>query len=140
MTDKQKEKTTDELLSAAKEVIDHAHAPYSKFRVAAAVNTEKGVFTGVNVENASYGLTVCAERNAVGYAVGQGHKAISEVAIFTPCDDLIPPCGACRQVLAEFMPSDGKITTMNKHGETKSWTLGGLLPEAFTEKTLEENT
>ena len=90
------------LMAAAKAAQRNAHAPYSKFRVGAALLTKSGkVFTGVNVENASYGLTNCAERVAVGKAVSEGHRKFQAIAVVAPSTAL-SPCGACRQVLAEF--------------------------------------
>jgi len=90
------------LLAAAKAAQRNAHAPYSKFRVGAALLTKSGkVYTGVNVENASYGLTNCAERVAVGKAVSEGHRKFQAIAVVAPSAAL-SPCGACRQVLAEF--------------------------------------
>jgi cytidine deaminase len=90
------------LLVAAKAAQRNAHAPYSKFRVGAALLTKSGkVYTGVNVENASYGLTNCAERVAVGKAVSEGHRKFRAIAVVAPSTAL-SPCGACRQVLAEF--------------------------------------
>ena len=97
-----------QLLAAARAVRPRAHAPYSKYRVGAAVLDERGrVHTGCNVENASYGLTVCAERNAVAAAVAAGAKRIRAAAVTT--SDGGPPCGACRQVLAEFVLPDAPV-------------------------------
>ena len=91
------------LIAAAKAAQRNAHAPYSKFRVGAALLTRSGkVYTGVNVENASYGLTNCAERVAVGKAVSEGHRQFQAIAVVAPSTAL-SPCGACRQVLAEFV-------------------------------------
>jgi cytidine deaminase len=90
------------LLAAAKAAQRHAHAPYSKFRVGAALLTKSGkIYTGVNVENASYGLTICAERVAITKAVSEGHRQFQAIAIVAP-NATLSPCGACRQVLAEF--------------------------------------
>ncbi len=90
------------LIAVAKAAQRNAHAPYSKFRVGAALLTKSGkVYTGVNVENASYGLTNCAERVAVGKAVSEGHRKFQAIAVVAPSHGL-SPCGACRQVLAEF--------------------------------------
>lgn len=119
------------LLHKAREARANAHAPYSLFRVGAAVLTEDGsIFQGVNVENASYGLTVCAERNAVFTAVTAGHKHIRAVAVYTGVEGrhgAVPSCGACLQVLAEFMDDDGVIIL----GNGESFTLRGLLPMPF---------
>ena len=120
------------LIAAAMAVRRHAHAPYSKFRVGAALLTKSGkVYTGVNVENASYGLTNCAERVAVGKAVSEGHRKFRAIAVAAPSTSL-SPCGACRQVLAEFgldtvvliADADGRLIDQT--------TVNGLLPGAFT--------
>lgn len=95
--------TREELIQAAQAAAEMAYAPYSKLRVGAAVLAEDGsVYTGCNVENASYGLTICAERNAVGAMVLAGGKRVRTVAVVSPDTDSIFPCGACRQVLSEF--------------------------------------
>lgn len=95
--------TREELIQAAQAAAEMAYAPYSKQRVGAAVMSEDGsVYTGCNVENASYGLTICAERNAVGAMVLAGGKRVRTVAVVSPDADSIFPCGACRQVLSEF--------------------------------------
>jgi len=124
------------LVSAAKQVRKKAHAPYSKFRVGAAVIDEKGrIHVGCNVENASYGLTVCAERNAVAAAVAAGAKSLRAVAIVTSMNPPASPCGACRQVLAEFGSADMKVVlvcdTKAKRAQVET-TLGALLPRAFS--------
>ena len=101
----------EKLISAAKEAALKAYAPYSRFRVGAAVLSEEGnIYTGVNVENRSYGLTVCAERNAIAHGVAMGLKAIKAVAIYsTDSEDPLPPCGACRQVITEFSAPDAVV-------------------------------
>lgn len=112
----------------------NAHAPYSKFRVGAALIDEQGrVFTGCNVENSSYGGTVCAERNAIGAMVTGGGKHFSDIVIVTDLEKGCPPCGICRQVLAEFVknPNDARVHIANKSGVLKTFTLHQLLPEAF---------
>lgn len=97
------EESTRELIQAAQAAAGMAYAPYSKLRVGAAVLAEDGsLYTGCNVENASYGLTICAERNAVGAMVLAGGKRVRTVAVVSPDTDTIFPCGACRQVLSEF--------------------------------------
>ena len=120
-----------ELLAAARAVRLRAHAPYSKFRVGAAVLDERGrVHVGCNVENASYGLTVCAERNAVAAAVAAGAKRISAVAIVA--DPVATPCGACRQVIAELGAATTAILLARSTGAARATTLGALLPQAFS--------
>ena len=120
----------DALLSAAREVREHAYAPYSKFPVGAALRTKDGmVFTGCNVENLSFGLTICAERNAVFAAVAAGEKQFDAIAIVADSKEPVTPCGACRQVLAEF-GLDLEVCSSNLEGETYTSTLRELLPRA----------
>lgn len=130
-----------EAVALAKTAANNAYAPYSKFRVGAAIVDKQGnLHSGCNVENASYGLTICAERNAVAKAAAAGQRELTGIVIFTPTDDLIPPCGACRQVLSEFLEPDAPVITVNEKGERQEWSMGELLPHAFTPKTLEENS
>jgi cytidine deaminase len=129
--------TEDELLTAAAAIAARAYAPYSKFRVGAAVRAGGTVFAGANVENASYGLCVCAERNAMFAAVLAGEKTIDLVAVYTDVAPPSSPCGACRQVLAEFAdPAGVRVIAFNKEGVRREWTLAQLLPDAFTGKEL----
>lgn len=122
---------------AAKEAYAKAYAPYSKFQVGAAALTESGeIVSGCNVENASYGLTVCAERNCIAQAVIKGERNIQSVVVYTEQELLTPPCGACRQVIAEFLPQNGKVMSTNHLGEYKTWTVAELLPNAFTPRSL----
>lgn len=112
----------------------HAHAPYSKFLVGAALVTDTGErFVGCNVENSSYGATTCAERNAIGAMVAAGARKFTEITIVTDVAKATPPCGICRQVLAEFAndPATTKINLANLKGVQKTFTLKELLPEAF---------
>lgn len=120
----------DELIARAREAMERAYAPYSGFRVGAALLGDDGsVHTGCNVENASYGLTICAERSAVAKAVASGVRSYSTVAIVSSGQEPVPPCGACRQVLAEFSPG---MTIVSATGaERKQWTLDQLLPDPF---------
>jgi cytidine deaminase len=118
------------LLAAAAAARRHAHAPYSKFRVGAALLAASGkIYTGVNVENASYGLTICAERVAAGNAVTAGERRIIAVAVVA--DGAPSPCGACRQVLAEFGDSIVVCADPRKPGAARLEQLGDLLPHAF---------
>jgi len=124
-----------ELIDAAIQSRSHAYAPYSQFRVGAAVRTLDGrIATGVNVENCSYGLTVCAERHAVAAAVQAGMQAgqLIRVAIVAEAKAPTPPCGACRQVLGEFAAAGAVVLAHNvKDGKTTQVALTDLLPSAF---------
>ncbi len=121
---------TDELLEAAKAARAHAYAPYSNFAVGAAVRAEDGtIVTGCNVENASYGLGICAERNALTTAVAQGLRRFTGIAIAGPAGIATAPCGACRQFIAEFGPA--LPVTYTGPGEPVRTTLAHLLPESF---------
>ena len=116
----------------------HAHAPYSNFRVGVALETSTGeIYTGCNVENSTYGLTICAERVAVVKAISEGARPASFVRIAIAADTptLTPPCGACRQILAEFAPG-AVITLVNLAGLSKSYTIADLLPESFNDSFL----
>jgi cytidine deaminase len=122
-----------ELLAAARATRRHAHAPYSRFAVGAAVRDERGrVHVGCNVENASYGLTTCAERNAVAAAVAAGARAVRAVAVVTPTRPPGSPCGACRQVLAELGDARTRVLLAGPSGAAEATTLGRLLPRAFS--------
>ena len=127
-----------ELRAAARAAREQAYAPYSHFTVGAAVQTADGRrFSGVNVENASYGLTICAERAAVFAAVAAGAKRIAAVAVSGPDGATTPPCGACRQVLAEFGAADVPLSYARADGDWTDTTLGELLPAAFDPRALE---
>jgi cytidine deaminase len=121
----------DELVVRAIQVRGNAHAPYSRFRVGAALRDDKGrVFAGCNVENASYGLTTCAERNAVAAAVAAGARRLTGLAVVTSA--VAPPCGACLQVLAEFADGDLPITLAGPRGRgTRTVHLRELFPTRF---------
>jgi len=122
---------SDSLLSAALAAREHAHAPFSKFRVGAALEDESGrIHTGCNVENASYGLTLCAERVAVFKAISEGARKFRRIAIAADTDDLTPPCGACRQILWEFC-GDIEIVLGNPRGKSETVHLGELFPRGF---------
>lgn len=115
-----------------------AYAPYSKFAVGAAIDMGGVVFEGVNVENASYPLCVCAERTAIGVAVAAGQRELRAVAVATSASPPSSPCGACRQVLLEFAadPAAVVVTAVNPAGELRSWTLAQLLPDGFNGREL----
>ena len=118
------------LLSAARDVRERAYAPYSHFAVGAALDTGDGqVFLGCNVENASYGLTICAERSAVSAAIAAGYRKFDAIAIAGPDGSVVSPCGACRQVLHEFNPSMTVIYT-TPDGPVAT-TAAELLPHSF---------
>lgn len=120
----------DSLVAKAREAMERAYAPYSGFRVGAALLAEDGsIHTGCNVENASYGLTLCAERAAVANAVVRGARQYRELAIVTEGPKAVSPCGACRQVLSEL--STHLHVVSQSEGERREWALADLLPDAF---------
>lgn len=126
------DETRDRLIAAACEARSKAYAPYSHFTVGAALLAEDGrVYSGVNIENASYGLTVCAERNAIGAMVLAGGQRLRAVAVCT--ENGVTPCGACRQVLAEFVDheSDAPVWIVDGRGEVRESSLAALLPDSF---------
>jgi cytidine deaminase len=126
----------DALTQAALAAREHAHAPYSHFRVGAALEDSEGrLHTGCNVENASYGLTLCAERLAVFKAVSEGARHFRRIAIAADTENLTPPCGACRQVLWEFC-GDIEIVLVNPQGKTETLHLKDLFPRPFDAKCL----
>jgi cytidine deaminase len=128
----------DRLIELARQAATGAHAPYSQFHVGAAVLTARGaMYTGCNVENASYGLTICAERLAIWKAVSEGHKEIAAIVVYTPTTTVTPPCGACRQVAAEFA-GDAATVICASNGELRRHTVGELLPGAFRPSNLAE--
>ena len=126
------------LEAAARDAQRRAYAPYSKFRVGAAVRMAGEVFEGANVENASYGLAMCAERTAVFAAVLAGARRLEAVAVCTDASPPSSPCGACRQVLLEFAsdPAAVTVTAISPSGERRSWTLAELIPDGFSGKEL----
>jgi len=130
----------DALVEAARAARDRAYAPYSRYHVGAAVRADNGkIYRGANVENASYGLSVCAERNAVAAAILDGARRIVACAVVTGSSPPAAPCGMCRQTLMEFAPDDpGRvpIVLVNADGERRDTTLGALLPLAFRPEDL----
>jgi len=122
---------TDALIAAALDARENAFAPYSKFKVGAALEDSEGrIHTGCNVENATYGLTVCAERVAVLKAVSEGVRSFRRVAVVADTEALTPPCGACRQFLWEFC-GDIEIVFANPRGQSETWRLKDLFPKPF---------
>jgi cytidine deaminase len=123
----------EQLFEAAKKVRERAHAPYSRFPVGAAVLYADGqVVSGCNVENSSYGLSVCAERGALAAGVSQGRDKPVAIAIVVDTPTPCPPCGMCRQVMLEFAPKELPVRSRNLKGDEARYTLGELLPHAFT--------
>jgi cytidine deaminase len=121
----------DPLLQAALDARAHAFAPFSKFQVGAAIEDADGrIHTGCNVENATYGLTVCAERVAVFKAISEGVRRFRRVAVAADTDSLTPPCGACRQILWEFC-GDIEIALVNPRGKIETYRLKELFPKPF---------
>ena len=121
----------NKLMEAALAARDNAHAPFSKFKVGAAIEDETGrIFTGCNIENATYGLTICAERVAVFKAISEGAREFRRIAIAADTQTLTPPCGACRQILWEFC-GDIEIVLLNLHGKSETLRLKDLFPRAF---------
>lgn len=127
------------LLAQARDIQDHAYAPYSGFRVGAAVFTAEGeIFRGVNVENAAYGATMCAERNALAAAVAHGFTDIQAVAVVGDSDAPTVPCGCCRQALAEFNP-EMRVIMGGQRDDVMVMGLDELLPEAFVRGYLDQD-
>jgi cytidine deaminase len=122
------------LEDAARTIAAHAYAPYSKFGVGAAVQMDGHIYSGVNVENASYPLGVCAERNAIAAGVAAGARHLEAIAVFTHASPPSSPCGGCRQVLREFAADASKVSVIaiNDRGERRTWTLEQLLPDSFS--------
>jgi len=119
------------LIAAAKRARENAHAPFSNFRVGAALRATSGrVYTGCNVENATYGLTICAERVAIFKAISEGERGFDAIAVVTDSERLTPPCGACRQIIWEFC-GDVEVILANLAGQKEIRRMAVLLPEPF---------
>jgi cytidine deaminase len=119
------------LIEAAKAARERAHAPFSNFKVGAAIEDEHGhIYTGCNIENASYGLTLCAERVAVFKAISEGAGKLLRIAIVADTPSPTPPCGACRQILWEFM-GDVEVTLVNLADQQETIKMSVILPRAF---------
>jgi cytidine deaminase len=126
----------DALREAAFAAMTNAYAPYSEFRVGAALRSRRGdIFAGCNVENASYGGGICAERGAVMAAVAAGARDFDRLLVATEASEPTPPCGLCRQFLVEFAP-DLEVVSVTARGDEARWTLAELLPAAFTPAAL----
>jgi len=122
--------TKTQMIDAAREAAQRSYAPYSRFRVGAALMAADGtVFQGVNVENRSYGLGICAERSAIVSAVTSGHSAFTAIAVYSPDADYpISPCGACRQVMSEFMDPSAEVVFVDRDGNEETHTVEEILP------------
>ncbi len=121
------------LLSAATTVRDNAYAPYSRFKVGAAIRASSGViYSGCNVENVAYPEGTCAEAGAIAAMVAAGDTVIAEVLVIADCPDPVPPCGGCRQKIAEFAAADVRVTLCTTQGATKVMTVADLLPGSFS--------
>jgi len=122
----------ERLTNVAKSVVGNSYSPYSNFRVAAALVTEKGeIFSGVNVENASYGITICAERNAIFSAITKGSRTIDTIVIYVPGDQPVAPCGACRQVIREFS-NHARVVSVCDADKVFDTSIDELLPYPFS--------
>ena len=119
-------------IQLAREISRNAYVPYSHFPIGAVLVAKDGrVFTGINIENASFGLTNCGERTAIFKAVSEGVREFSELYIYGETQEPVSPCGACRQVMAEFFESDLPVTLIAKNGSTRVMTMAELLPYSF---------
>jgi cytidine deaminase len=126
-----------ELIKSAIDAKEKSYSPYSNFRVGAALLTKDGkVFQGANIENAAYGVTICAEQTAAFAAKLDGYDEFSTIAVTSDSNDYIPPCGSCRQVLLELCGEDLNVLITNGKGEVKSFKLKELLPFSFGDKNL----
>ena len=124
----------EKVIEAARLAAENAYVPNSKFRVGAALITKNGeIFQGCNIENASFGLTNCAERTAIFKAVSEGYRDFECLAVYGDTKDPISPCGACRQVMVEFLKSDSKVILIAEDNSTVEMTVGELLPYSFTD-------
>jgi cytidine deaminase len=128
--------SNEELVEAAKAARENSYAPFSDFRVGAALETEDGdIIAGCNVESASYGLTVCAERVAIWKAISEGKHQIKNIAVVADTEELTPPCGVCRQIIWEF-GGNVPVTLANLNGKRETVEMKELLPRAFDTKFL----
>jgi len=126
----------DVLIAAAIKGRENAHAKFSNFKVGAALRTPAGkIYTGCNIENATYGLTVCAERTAIFKAISEGERRFDAIAVVTDTDTLTPPCGACRQIIWEFC-GDVPVVLANLKGKTETFRMSQLFPKPFDSSNL----
>ncbi len=128
--------SNEKLLQSAREALQHSYSPYSRFRVGAALLTASGkIYSGCNIENSSFSLTICAERTALFKAVSEGETVFSKLLVVSDADDFITPCGACRQVISDLAVNVDIILT-NARGEMQHKKIGDLLPLAFGQENL----
>ena len=127
---------TTELIDLAVKTSENAYVPYSHFPIGAVLVTDEGkIYTGVNIENASFGLTNCGERTAIFKAVSEGERSFKELIIYGQTEKPVSPCGACRQVMAEFFEPDLPVTLVDKDKSSVVMTVKELLPYSFTDLT-----
>ncbi|MGV3061209.1 cytidine deaminase [Streptococcus hyovaginalis] len=127
---------TTDLVALAQQASENAYVPYSQFPIGAAVVPKSGeVFQGCNIENISFGLSNCGERTAIFKAVSEGHRELEKIAVYGSTNEPVSPCGACRQVMAEFFEPSAKVILISKNGKTVEMTVEELLPYSFTDLT-----
>lgn len=129
----------EQLIAAAIEARNSAYVPYSHFEVGAALLADGKIYSGCNIENASFGLTNCAERTAIFKAASEGVRRIEAIAVVADTEGPVSPCGACRQVIAEFADENTRIYLTNLHGNTEEWTMATLLPGYFQAKDMDKS-
>ena len=127
----------EQLIQAAIEARQNAYVPYSNFQVGAALLADGKVYGGANIENASYGLTNCAERTAIFKAASEGIRKIDAIAIVADTDGPVSPCGACRQVIAEFSDENTRVYLTNLKGDVTEWSVSEILPGYFQAKDMD---
>ncbi|ANF97945.1 MULTISPECIES: cytidine deaminase [Paenibacillus] len=128
----------EQLIQAAIEARQNAYVPYSNFQVGAALLADGKVYGGANIENASYGLTNCAERTAIFKAASEGIRKIDAIAIVADTDGPVSPCGACRQVIAEFSDENTRVYLTNLKGDVTEWSVSEILPGYFQAKDMDK--
>ncbi len=131
--------SNEQLVDLARQARERAYAPYSGFRVGAVVECRDGrLFTGCNIENSSYGLSICAERVALGKALSEGVRGFSRIAVIADTHSPVPPCGACRQVILELCDEDLLVIMANLQGQVETRTINELLPAPFDQSFLQK--